>query len=192
MFYIAKINNEISIGNIDLQAFQTQEGILVKRELEGRGIEFLLKKMFTDKEPELKYTEHNKPFLGSHNENISISHSHEMLFIISNSKENTGVDVELIRDKIKNIKHKFLNKEELNFAGEDTEKLITLWAAKEAMYKAFGEKGIDFSKELRVYPFKNDELNFHGELNTKNSKKKYLLHRQKIRNYILVYTISEV
>jgi 4'-phosphopantetheinyl transferase len=192
VFNIEKISDAISLGSLDLQAFQAQCGVIEKRELEGKGIEFLLKKMFPDNEPVLKYTQYRKPFLSSHDTHISITHSHDMLLIISNKKENTGVDVELIRDKVKNIQHKFLCREELDFAQNETEKLVILWAAKEAMYKTYGEKGIDFAKDMRVQSFKSNEANFYGELNAENSKKKYLLHKEKRGNYILVYTISEV
>jgi 4'-phosphopantetheinyl transferase len=40
---------------------------------------------------------------------ISISHSHDKLAIIVNEKEATGIDIELIRDKVLKIKHKFLS-----------------------------------------------------------------------------------
>ena len=70
----------------------------------------------------LDYTPQNKPFIRDSSAHISISHSHDKLAIILNRHKNTGIDIELLRDKILTVRHKFLTAGEQDFAGEDVQK----------------------------------------------------------------------
>jgi phosphopantetheinyl transferase len=177
---------------LDLEAFAAEQNIFEKREGEKKGTAFLLKKLFPGHVPELAYTEAKKPYFKDSGLFISITHSHAKLAIMVNSKEHTGVDVELIRDKVLNIRHKFLSEREQKFAGNDVEKLTVLWAAKEAIYKAYGLKEIDFAKHMSVEEFDNTNDLFYGTLQKNEIKQRYLLKKEKHDNYILVYTLNEV
>jgi len=189
---ITKINEFISLGMLDLQAFTNEKGIVAKREAETKGVQFLLNELLGRRLFELSYTTEKKPFLVGENIHLSISHSHDKLAILTNSKHSTGVDVELIREKVINIKNKFLSKEELEMAGEDAEMLTALWAAKEAVYKAYGLKMVDFIRHIRVFPFKKEENELTAELSLPDLKQKYLLRKERIENYMLVYIINEI
>lgn len=184
------INNDISIGLLDLKAFSKDENTVLKRELEKAGTHFLLRHLLKTDRFELAYTKENKPFLKGRREHLSISHSHDKLVIILNKKENTGIDIELIRDKVKNIQHKFLNETEILFAGNDVDKLITLWAAKESLYKVYGLKEVDFSKNLFVEEFNGTEIS--GRIELKKLKKNYRLIQENIGEYKMVYVLNEI
>lgn len=175
---------------LDLKAFSTTEGVYVKRELEKKGTRYLLEHLLYTHEYELNYTSENKPFLKDRNEHISISHSHDKLAIIINKKENTGIDIEQIRDKVKNIQNKFLNEEELRFASNDVDKLITLWAAKEAMYKVYGLKEVEFIQNLFVEEYTGAEIT--GRIEIRGLKKSYRLISEKIGEYKMVYVLHEL
>ena len=190
MLEIRKINDTISIGLLDLRAFSIQEAIQVKRELERAGTRYLLGKLLKSDDFNLCYTSENKPFLKNRTEHISISHSHDKLVIILNTNESTGIDIEQIRDKVKNVQHKFLNEKELNFTNGDVDKLITLWAAKEAMYKVYGLKEVEFSKNLFVEDYSGSEMT--GRIETENLKKSYRLINEKIDDYKMVYVLYEL
>jgi phosphopantetheinyl transferase len=163
-----------------------------KRDCEVKGTLFLLKKLFPPDGAELAYTPSRKPFLKGSQDHISISHSHAKLAIIVNTQEHTGVDVELIREKVRNIQHKFLSPDEITFADNDVEVLTILWAAKEAIYKAYGLKEIDFARHMRIEHFEPDSEFFYGTLNKNEISQRYLLKKEKHDNYILVYTVNEV
>jgi phosphopantetheinyl transferase (holo-ACP synthase) len=70
--------------------------------------------------------------------------------------------------KIEKIKHKFLSEEELNSIdnwqlalGETNQPinlLTLLWCCKEAMFKWFGDGGIDFKDHLKI-----EKINWEGE-----------------------------
>jgi 4'-phosphopantetheinyl transferase len=187
---IHAINAFISIGILDLALFGVSGKVTTNREKEKLGTRFLLKAMLKNEAFELLYTPEKKPYLNRRNEHISISHSHDKLAIIINSKETTGIDIELIRDKVLMITHKFLNATESEFAGSDVERLITIWAAKEAMYKVYGLKGLDFKVNLSVTPFNSNEI--FGNINIGAANRKYALWKEKIDNYIMVYIQYEI
>jgi 4'-phosphopantetheinyl transferase len=187
---LRRINGNITIGLLDLKAFSDEESITVKRDLERAGTVFLLRNLLKTTIFELRYTVENKPFLNNRHEHISISHSHDKLAIILNEKENTGIDIELIRDKVRNIQHKFLSEKEMRFANNEVEKLITLWAAKEALYKIYGLKEVDFSRHLFVEDFNGEKMK--GGIKINKLEKNYLLVNETIDDYKMVYVLNEI
>lgn len=180
------------LGTLDLRAFSTGAGAQSKRDTERNGILFLLNKLFGGQPVQYGYSPEGKPYLKDRNAHISVSHSHDKLAILVNEKESTGVDIELIRDKVVNVKHKFLCEAEQQFTGNDIEKLTTLWAAKEAIYKAYGLKGVDFKENMFVEAYNEANTDFYGRIEMPGFKKKYILCREKTDNYILVYIAGEV
>ncbi len=107
--------------------------------------------------------EHGKPFLPNSNFHISLSHSYDYAAVIISEGKQVGVDIELIKHKIKSIKHKFLSDLELaqKNVGDNTQGLYVCWCAKEAVYKWYGKKGIEFKQHIHIKPFK---LKDAGEL----------------------------
>lgn len=190
MISIRQITPSISIGLLDLKAFSASRHLVVKREQEKAGARFLLAGLFNGEPPELAYTEHNKPYLPGRGEHISISHSHDKLAIILNREKDTGIDIELIRDKVLAVKHKFLSDREAAFAGQDSNTLIAIWAAKEAMYKFHGTKGLDFKTHLSVEDFDGSVI--FGKIETEDYNKKFHLIKEQVEEYMLVYILDEI
>jgi 4'-phosphopantetheinyl transferase len=178
------------LGLLNLTTFQHAGTVASRRDLERAGTRYLLDCMFSGENCELHYDTYNKPYLKGRNERISISHSHDMLAIISDGKGETGVDIELLREKVIGIRHKFLNPAEYDFAGENIERLITIWAAKEAMYKAYGRKQLDFKTQLEVMEFGGPEIK--GYLRAHDERKSFLMRAEKIGDYMLVYILYEI
>ncbi len=192
MFSIRKIDENTRLGLLHLPDYSVFTGITGKRELEKNATAFLLEKLF-NKPVDLKYNSEGKPQLNSEGCHISISHSHDKLVIICNTKYDTGVDVELIRDKVLKIKDKFLSTVELNEAEDNVEKLIIYWAAKETLYKVYGLKEVEFAKHLFVHPFElNGTGTLTGEINLESFRKKFNLHYEKLEDYMLVYILNEI
>lgn len=186
-----KINENSRIGILHLPDYSVFTGVTGKRELEKNATSFLLEKLF-NKRVELSYNSEGKPELKQEDCHISISHSHDKLVIICNKLKPTGIDVELIRDKVLKIKDKFLSTDELNEAKENVAKLIVYWAAKEALYKFYSRKEVEFAKHLFVHPF---ELKAQGlllgEIRLESFNKKLRLHYEKLEDYMLVYILEE-
>jgi len=93
----------------------------------------------------LHYDAFGKPYFedGRH---LSISHSHEFSTIIL-SHRNTGIDLEMQREKIKVIAHKFAEAESDFLKPEATDyiqKLTVIWGAKEAIFQNPQRNGYQF------------------------------------------------
>jgi 4'-phosphopantetheinyl transferase len=190
LFDHRKINPHIDLGILDLVGFSGIRGLTAKREIERAGTQYVLQQLLNTNDDILDYTSFKKPFLKKRNEHISISHSHGKLAIILNKKQPTGIDIELVRDKVLNIQEKFLSEREMLFARNKVDKLLTIWAAKEAMYKVYGEKEIEFARHLQVENFNGSEI--QGSINMDNFKKKFLLIAENIENYKMVYVLDEI
>lgn len=100
-----------------------------------------------------------KPFLPEEQYHFSISHCGDFAAAIVSSREQVGIDIEIITERVHKIKQKFLHVDELafvnNYQAEEHTKLLTLlWSAKEAMFKCWGRGDISFSQVLRIAPFK--------------------------------------
>lgn len=172
----------------DLQGLEPD---LHGRTLEQKGTKILLEQLLNTTEDLLTYDVKGKPFLKNRPEHISISHSHDYLVILMNKAANTGVDIELIRDKVISIRHKFLSETELLFCGDNTECHIRFWAAKEALYKWYGKKELDFKTHLQVIPSEQNNL-FEGHILKGELSHRFQLASEKIDAYILVYLLHEI
>ena len=187
---VKHINSLIVLGLLDLSAFSQQHGHPKGRVLEKEGTRYLLSQMLNKKSVDVLYTEHGQPYLEGYKQQLSISHSHEKLAVLLHESGPAGVDIEKIRDKVQHIQHKFLNEEERAMAESNTDRLICFWAAKEALYKVYGKKELDFVKHLRIHDY--DATHVYGSIHKGTFHKKYVLACENIEDYKLVYVLNEV
>jgi 4'-phosphopantetheinyl transferase len=98
--------------------------------------------------------EFGKPHLENSLFQISLSHSHELVAIMA-APLAVGVDIQYLVEKIGRIADKFLRPEESASISDGTrlEHLHVYWGAKEALYKAYGRRELDFRENLFVNPF---------------------------------------
>ncbi|MCA0429721.1 MAG: 4'-phosphopantetheinyl transferase superfamily protein [Bacteroidetes bacterium] len=191
MIEIQHINQNTEVGLLNLDLFNLKANSVAKRVLEKEGIKYLLSQLNINYS-KLCYNQNNKPFLLDNERYISISHSHKYLAIIINKKNNTGIDIELIRPKILNIKQKFCNINELNYANNSIEMLTCIWSAKETVYKINGIKGISFSEQIKVNQFNINQSTITVSIFLNNNWINYNLALQKIENYYLTYLLNEI
>lgn len=187
-FNIFELDKTCRYGILDISMFKD----VPKREIEAKATRFLLAKLLNNEPHDLAYFETGKPYLKDRSEKISFSHSHDKVAVIIDETRETGIDIELIRDKVKLVAHKFINENErANSEMDRTEKLLVYWAAKETMYKIYGRKNLDFKSNLHVDPFEYDDLNggdIIGHLRIDHFVASYQLTYKRIENYILVYS----
>ena len=97
-----------------------------------------------------KYDKNGAPYLtdGRH---LSISHTKD-LAAIAISSQPVGIDLEHYQEKIIRIAPRFLHlKESLDLnMNKDIHYLSQIWTAKEALYKVFRKKGIQFNTQLLI------------------------------------------
>ena len=88
---------------------------------------------------DLFYDENGKPHLKDGNF-ISITHSHNFTGIIISKTDEVGIDIEMQRDKILRIAHKFTPLQEYKTLANTAaiiRKLTIVWGAKESIYKIY-------------------------------------------------------
>ena len=127
-----------------------------KRLLHWLSTRLLLRTMLnTDDYIDCRMDDHGKPYLVDIDYEISLSHSYDYAAVMISSNKKVGVDIELMKDKIQLIKHKFLSVDELKQQNLDTsvDGLYVSWCVKEAIYKWNGRKGLELKKDMFVKAF---------------------------------------
>ena len=98
-----------------------------------------------------------KPYLPGEEYHFSISHCGDFAAVIVSKDKRVGVDIELVTPKVELIRHKFLNEDELTAANHNNntsklQQLTLLWCCKEAVFKWYGNGGVDFKKHIQLRP----------------------------------------
>lgn len=143
---LLKIQDELSK---DEQASLNDIGH-IKRKKEWLSVRVLLKEMLGKYTP-IVYDEYRNPYIQEPYE-ISITHSKNIVGITLSKKKYTGIDSEILSDRILRTAHKFIDPEQLeNFPSHSFIQHCYLhWCGKETLYKIKGGGGIDFLHNLQL------------------------------------------
>jgi len=139
----------------------------------------------------IEYDEHGKPYLNNGIRHISISHSGKFSALIASPTSPVGIDIEQLNPKIFKIAHKFLNNSELRivFSKNAMEGLFVIWAAKEALFKLFGNRNLQFKDNITIHPFEFEgEGIITGEINNQEETTIYQLHYMMLQDYVMVFS----
>lgn len=172
-----------------------------KKQLQHLAGRYLLKEMYPDFPYELiRIADTRKPFLENEAYHFSISHCGDYAAVMVSSGLRVGVDVELVTEKVENIKHKFLSPTELDMiaAIENTSiqmlrnsLLTAAWSIKEALYKWYGDGEIDFIEHLHInaIEFTGDEGVAHCYV-SKNTHIKLEVHLLYLNGNCIAWVMS--
>ena len=134
--------------------------------------------------------EFGKPHLENSPFQISLSHSREMASVMA-APNAVGIDIQKLVPKIERIAHKFMRDVEMESLQDATrlEHLHVYWGAKEALYKAYGRKQLDFRQHIHIQPFAFDWQNGRttGEIKKGDFYAKYDIWYEQIGAFVLVY-----
>ena len=131
----------------DSEIIQNTKGEL--RQLERLTARLCLKKSVKNYQG-VNYHENGRPYLIGEHQQLSISHSRDILCVLLSDSEFIGIDIQFPSEKIRRVAHRVFNEGELNWANDDLKKLTQLWCVKEAVFKSCRIKGLDFRKEILV------------------------------------------
>ncbi|MFN7119876.1 MAG: 4'-phosphopantetheinyl transferase family protein, partial [Saprospiraceae bacterium] len=110
------------------------------------------------------------------------------------AKTLTGIDIQKMVPKIERIAHRLLRKEERDALRPHTrlEHLHVYWGAKEALYKAYGRRELDFCANILIEPFQFDLDNGYcaGQVIKGDIHLHFQLHYQQLEDFILVYALE--
>jgi len=121
-----------------------------------------------------------KPFLYKSNLMVSYSHTEDYAAAIVHRTKQVGIDTEHIQEKMYKIAPRFMSDAELESAKNDLEQICVYWCAKEAMYKLYNVKTVEFRDNLKINPFlKSSKGVITGEihLGTFHSRSSIHYHR---------------
>ena len=142
----------------------------------------------------VRYDENSKPFIDLSDDHISVSHSGEYAAVIISHQHPVGIDIERVSPRLHKIADKFISHEETgkDLARMTTGELCLHWSAKEALYKLYGKRNLDFREHLRVLdpPARQQGL-FTGLISNGGKESLCELFSKKVEDYVLVYAIGQ-
>ena len=110
--------------------------------------------------------------------------------IIISDKVPVGIDIEMQRDKILKIAHKFTPFQEYKtIANADAliSKLTIVWGAKESLYKIFGKKKLRFLEHIYIEDFKFEDEKTSGTIDYNNETNTYQVYFLEFEGFTCVY-----
>lgn len=127
-----------------------------KKRIEFLSVRVLAMKMGIDP-TSIDYQASGKPYLKNSDTSISISHTKGYAAIVLCLMETIGTDIEQKTERILKIRHKFMRPDEEKIVAERGKDPLTSillhWSAKESLFKAIPDEGVDFIKELQITNF---------------------------------------
>ncbi|RRN76128.1 4'-phosphopantetheinyl transferase superfamily protein, partial [Pseudoxanthomonas sp. SGD-10] len=162
------LEKQLHLKEHELQILRSLQGN--KRNLHWLATRVLLRTMLNTTEYiDCRPDENGKPFLMNLPHHISLSHSYDYAAVMISENSRVGIDIEIMKDKINRVKHKFLNNNELAFIDTTNtiEHLYVCWCAKEALYKLNGKKEISFKDNISLESF---AYSINGTIQAKISK----------------------
>jgi phosphopantetheinyl transferase (holo-ACP synthase) len=166
--------------------------LLKKRQSEYLATRLLLHQLLGEKN-EIVYKDSGSPQIKNSTQNISISHSAELVVVFI-SNELPGIDVENSTRNIDKVVNRFLNPKELAWIEQsDNPKFLKMlfWCAKEAIYKCACQSGLQFDTQIFIPPFEFTKTHsFKGNVILQNRIANYKLWYIPIKNNIIVYCVE--
>ncbi|NJY61191.1 4'-phosphopantetheinyl transferase superfamily protein [Salinimicrobium sp. CDJ15-81-2] len=167
----------------------------MKSDIHRRGFlsvrHLLAQEGYTDRD--LFYDDQGKPHLKD-GKYISITHSFSFSGIIISDRE-VGIDIEMQREKILLIAHKFTPIEEYRtLANTDAlvRKLTIVWGAKEAVYKLYAQPKVSFLQHINISDFDFDDNRTTGKINFNGQTSWYEFEFLEFEGFTCVYTLRKV
>ena len=167
----------------------------MKSDIHRRGFlsvrHLLAQEGYTDHD--LYYDDLGKPHLRD-GKYISITHSFSFSGIIISDRE-VGIDIEMQREKILLIAHKFTPIEEYRtLANNDAlvRKLTIVWGAKEAVYKLFAQPKVSFLQHINITDFDFDDQRTTGKITFNGQTSWYEFEFLEFEGFTCVYTLKKV
>ncbi|MFT4568049.1 MAG: phosphopantetheinyl transferase [Saprospiraceae bacterium] len=166
-----------------------------KRQQEWIVGRYMMHTILPDRISDLLITPSGKPFFKNSSMQFSISHSGDLLGIITSSST-IGLDIQQFSQSLKKVSHKFITEENLKVFPADvpeSDRQHILWCTKEAVFKAYGLGKVDFKKDILIHSYQDhcDYSVIKGRLTNDEVDGAFLAHFNRIGNYYIVSSIIE-
>ena len=155
---------------------------------------FLLQFLFPDFPYQLiEIADTRKPFLPNEQYHFSISHCGDYAATIVSSNKRVGIDVEIPVERIVRIADKFLGDNEKKIFNSqysmlNIQLLTTAWSAKEAVFKWYGNGGVDFRKQIQL--LKQDKATETVDCFFSKDDSELIIHYRQFDGLVLAWVVS--
>jgi len=134
----------------------------------------------------IKYDKVGRPSLVDSNLYISISHSKNIVSIITSNAPETAIDVQVFDDKVLDLRKKFLSAKEQTMINEDDVKLNSLaWSIKESLFKSIRQENVPFESCLNIENIGINKVDCN--INHPNIKKKLTVNYKVFDTFVMTY-----
>lgn len=127
--------------------------------------------------------EHGKPFLKGYAYEISLTHTVDFIGVVFSKNNAVGIDIEKPRNQIFKVLNRLCEASELTWVGDNVEKATILWSAKEALYKLYGKRKVDFKENLL---FEERLGGLFGKIKMPDYQAEHKIHVEYLDEYLLV------
>jgi phosphopantetheinyl transferase len=179
-------------GQEDIKRFRSFNDNL--RSMHWLASRVLLRKLLcTEKYIDLQQDEYGKPVIKNFQMEVSISHSGTWVAVMLSDKP-CGVDIQLMDRHLDKLSAKFVSDEERKYAPDDLTdlQLYVYWCAKEALYKLYGKKKLDFKEHMFIHPFEEQPRGqVAGRIEKDSILKNLKISYERIDGYMLAYVLEK-
>jgi 4'-phosphopantetheinyl transferase len=169
-----------------------QSFVAESRKKQWLAYRLLVKDLLKPDEFPVEYDASGKPYLAGSDFHISVTHTDDLAAVIISQHAKVGIDIERIRPRIEKVRDKFLHPEESAciVKEKELEQLTLAWCAKEALYKLYGQRNLDFRENIRVSLPAEAGQKFSAEIRSGGKILKFQLQSEVIGSCILVYLLD--
>lgn len=140
----------------------------------------------------LENDSNGKPVIRNFPVELSLSHSAHLSALLLSKKFKVGIDIEIMDPKVLRIQQKFVSEDELQWVSEKcrVEQLYAIWCAKEAMYKLYGQRKLDFRQHLFVDRFDYvDSGLISGKILKGDYSLELTVYYERLEDYMTAYVL---
>jgi 4'-phosphopantetheinyl transferase len=136
--------------------------------------------------------ENGQPQLSGLPYQVSLTHGGGYAAALLHPYRKIGIDLELVREKIRTVAPRLFTPDELENAADDLEKLTLIWSAKEVLYKIYGGRQLAFREHLRVTSFEiENQGELQAEIQTATFVQPCRIFYRRMNNLVLAYGYAE-
>jgi 4'-phosphopantetheinyl transferase len=171
-----------------------EQMILAEIDIPHKKIQFIIKHLVLQvlsKQAKIENSilnkdENGKPFFSHNSVHISLSHTSIFLGIALHKNQPIGLDLEKPREQLMRIIPRICRPEEVNITNGNLHIATHLWCIKEALYKLYGKRGVDFRTNLLIT--KNGEK-YLGKISMPDQQTEHEIFIEKIEDTYLVLAV---
>ncbi|MEZ4929657.1 MAG: 4'-phosphopantetheinyl transferase superfamily protein [Chitinophagales bacterium] len=157
-----------------------------KRKLEWMAARYVQRLLINDTTTKDQF---GKPHLQNLKGYISISHCQNYAAAIFSAQKPVGIDIEPTNEKILRIADKYTSQNEFNFIdkNKEVEHLVSNWCIKEAVYKYYGKKELNFKENICIQPYLLSDQTCTVLFSKNEEKEELKIHFNKIKDIIISF-----